>query len=134
MAYGLWLLPLLAAAASLLPARVVWVTADQARVQAPAVVQMAQQTVRAAQSLAPGSVLVGVDLGLLVVLVWLGGVLLSLATLALRQGQFLADARKGRAGPAVAGVLSPRIVVPADFEALYSLRSRPWSWPMRRCT
>ncbi len=43
------------------------------------------------------------------------------AVLALwRQSRFAAAARAGRAGPAVSGVLRPRLVLPADFEQRFS--------------
>jgi beta-lactamase regulating signal transducer with metallopeptidase domain len=52
--------------------------------------------------------------------IWLAGVIVMLIWMARRQWQFLGDVRRGLAGPAVAGVLRPRIVTPADFRDRYS--------------
>src|SRR5262249_53452290 len=40
------------------------------------------------------------------------------------QQRFLADARAGFAGPAVAGVFNPRIITPADFEDRFEKSER----------
>ncbi|MGA0607412.1 M56 family metallopeptidase [Phenylobacterium sp. VNQ135] len=45
---------------------------------------------------------------------WLAGVVASGAAFALAQRRFEAELRAGRAGPAVVGFISPRIVMPAD--------------------
>jgi beta-lactamase regulating signal transducer with metallopeptidase domain len=45
---------------------------------------------------------------------WIIGALLAAALIAVRQMRFLALARRGLAGPAVAGVIAPRIVMPAN--------------------
>jgi beta-lactamase regulating signal transducer with metallopeptidase domain len=46
---------------------------------------------------------------------WMAGVGANVALALLRQGRFAAAERAGRAGPAVVGVLQPRLVAPADF-------------------
>ena len=45
--------------------------------------------------------------------VWLGGALMALARLACLHAAFLRDAKRGRAGPAVVGVVRPKIVMPS---------------------
>jgi len=45
---------------------------------------------------------------------WIIGALVAAALIAVRQMRFLALARRGLAGPAVAGVIAPRIVMPAN--------------------
>ena len=57
-------------------------------------------------------------------IVWLAGAI-ALAIWQLRgQLRFLADARAGFAGPAVAGVFKPRIITPADFEDRFETSER----------
>lgn len=51
--------------------------------------------------------------------VWMAGVVAMAAVFALAQRRFHAELRAGRAGPAVVGFISPRIVMPAD-DAGYS--------------
>ncbi len=52
--------------------------------------------------------------------VWAAGVLVSIGVVALRYGRFLAQERSGLAGPAIVGVVSPRVVTPADFEIRFT--------------
>jgi bla regulator protein blaR1 len=57
-------------------------------------------------------------------LVWLAGMIGS-ATLALiRQWCFLRAERRGRAGPGAIGVITPRLVTPADFACRYTPAER----------
>jgi beta-lactamase regulating signal transducer with metallopeptidase domain len=51
---------------------------------------------------------------------WLVGFAANAALALWRQSRFAAAARDGRAGPAVVGVVRPRMVIPADFEARFS--------------
>ena len=81
---------------------------------APLAVPLAVAPV-AAPTLDPGSIAVAV---------WIAGALASLAWLAWRQHQFGRALRDGRAGPAVVGVLKPRIVTPDDFAGLYTPREQ----------
>jgi beta-lactamase regulating signal transducer with metallopeptidase domain len=46
---------------------------------------------------------------------WAAGVVASVLLVAIRYARFQALARQGRAGPAIVGVLAPRLVLPADF-------------------
>lgn len=56
-------------------------------------------------------------------LVWLAGFAVMLLRMAVAQGRFQAEVRAGRAGPAVIGFISPRIVMPAD-ESGYTAEER----------
>src|SRR5579871_5603036 len=51
---------------------------------------------------------------------WLAGFAASIALAFWRQGRFAAAERAGRAGPAVVGVLQPRLVAPRDFAERFS--------------
>jgi hypothetical protein len=101
----------------LVPARVVTVTAPTL----PALGQpvggalSTEAAAMAAASFDPGPLLAGL---------WLAGVVASLAWLAWRQVQFARAVRAGQAGPAVVGVLRPRVVTPADFAERYTPRER----------
>lgn len=90
LAYGLWAAPPLAVIATLLPARTVDEVASHALAEAVADIS------------APGLIL------------WATGVAVTALALARAQLRFLARARAGQAGPSVVGVISPRIVMPAD--------------------
>ena len=56
--------------------------------------------------------------------VWGAGVLALAALTAWRYARFMAQERSGRAGPAIVGVLTPRLVTPADFEARFTPEER----------
>jgi len=60
------------------------------------------------------------DPKMLVVAVWLAGVAVSALLLILLQRRFALEVRKGSIGPAVVGVIAPRVVTPADFELKFS--------------
>jgi beta-lactamase regulating signal transducer with metallopeptidase domain len=89
-AYRLWAAPPLAVMANLLPLKV-------AAAGAPALDHLAPE--RWAPAL---------------LVAWAAGVALAFGLLWRAQAAFLAAARKGRAGPAVVGVIAPRIVMPPD--------------------
>ncbi|THD74400.1 MAG: hypothetical protein E7812_18950 [Phenylobacterium sp.] len=116
VAYGLWSLAPLAALAMLAPVRVVTVAVAAAPAQAVDIVTSATSGVSAAAR--------GLDAGPWLVGLWLTGLAASLAHLTWRQAQFGRAARAGRAGPAVIGVLKPRIVTPNDFERRYTPREQ----------
>lgn len=105
-AYGLWALVPLAFCAGLVPPPL----SDSA-----AAAPLAERVLTA--DLAPS------DLQALA-MVWLLGVALVAAVIAVGQLRFLARARRGRAGPAVVGVITPRLVTPADFETTFSPAER----------
>jgi len=56
------------------------------------------------------------------VAVWLAGVGLNLMLAAHRHGRFMAEIRQGRAGPAIVGLIRPRLVTPSDFRTTFSPR------------
>ena len=95
VAYGLWLAPVLAALCSLFPA--------------PAEVAL----MRWADPFGMAAVVSSVNAPLAAV--WLAGVAASLTLLAAAQARYTRRIARGEAGPALVGVLSPRIVVPRDF-------------------
>ncbi len=88
LAYTLWAAPPLAAFATLLPARSIEGEAGHAMAEAVSSF--------AAMGLA----------------IWALGLATTAAGLAVAQLRFLAQARAGRAGPSVVGVIAPRIVMP----------------------
>ena len=90
LAYGLWAAPPLAIFATLLPARSIEGAAGHALAEAVADISL------------PGLTL------------WALGVAATAAGLAWAQLRFLAEARAGRVGPSVVGVISPQIVMPRD--------------------
>jgi beta-lactamase regulating signal transducer with metallopeptidase domain len=117
VAYGLWILPPLVALALLAPARVMTVAV-------PSVPAQAQPAAGQTFAGATAAAVAPFDMRPLVLGIWLAGILMSLIWLACRQVQFARAARAGRAGPAVVGVLRPRVVTPADFAERYTPRER----------
>lgn len=134
-AYWLWVVPPLAALASLLPARTLMVTVSAAaplsatEIAPPGALRAAAEL----PVLPPPDVL---DVAGLAVAAWIVGALVTLGFLAGRQRRFVRAlgeltreagvfraARPG-AGPALIGVLRPRIVVPADFEERFTAAER----------
>lgn len=88
-AYGLWAIPLVVAAASFLPARGVTAT-----------------------SVAPAALIAaGPAHGLAAM--WLIGAVLVATAFAIQQWRFLRLARQGLAGPAVTGLIAPRLIMPS---------------------
>lgn len=113
IAYCLWLAPLLAAAASLLPAR----SLVFAQAGAPFAPPVALSDPVAALLVADGR-------AGLVVAVWLAGMAATAGLMTWAQMRFLRGARLGLEGPALVGVVSPRLVVPADYERRYTADER----------
>jgi beta-lactamase regulating signal transducer with metallopeptidase domain len=99
VAYALWLLPPLAALGSVTPG---W--SDAVASADDAGRTWLEDAVRA-DSLA---------------VLWLTGLAASAAFGLWRQARFESAARAGRAGPAVVGVIAPRLVAPADFADRFS--------------
>ena len=114
LAYGLWLLPVLASAAVLSPARQVFV------------VESAAPAVTAASGLhpsiltSPSGAAMSIDPFVLLVGLWILGVAGAALIMARLQHRFMSQAREGAVGPAVVGVIAPRIVTPKDFAERYS--------------
>jgi beta-lactamase regulating signal transducer with metallopeptidase domain len=125
LAYGLWLLAPLAATASLLPPRAPGFLPAPPVAPAP-LITSAERTViavwdRSAPALGSGAPL---DPALTATIIWIAGALTMVGWLALKQRQFTTEMAQGVAGPAVVGVLAPRIVTPADFEERFDRRER----------
>ncbi|HEX5008202.1 MAG TPA: M56 family metallopeptidase, partial [Hyphomonadaceae bacterium] len=148
LAYSLWLLVPLAAFGSLLPPRIVEI-ARPAPVTTASYPQpsFAPDFIPASPAISPAETSVPplasspelaspsvadpwladpwlADPWMLGVIVWLAGALAMAAWLLRGQLRFLADARAGFAGPAVAGVFNPRIITPADFEDRFEKNER----------
>jgi beta-lactamase regulating signal transducer with metallopeptidase domain len=118
IAYGLWALIPAAMAAMLLPARIVRIFQPAAAEPVLAISWHTETgfTLQAAQT--RPSVLA------VLAALWLAGGAVALAHLAWRQAQFGRAVRAGRAGPAVVGLLRPRIVTPDDFTQRYTPREQ----------
>ena len=152
LTYAMWLLVPLAGLASLLPPRVEQIVnfvrpapemraefqgpapwepmlempgqdgptpADAPRIAAPASEPaMSQPMVRETSGFEMPSPIV---LGLMA---WLIGVIGMAVWQLRRQSRFVSDAKAGFAGPAVVGVIHPRIVTPSDFETTFDASER----------
>jgi beta-lactamase regulating signal transducer with metallopeptidase domain len=121
IAYALWLLPVLAAAAVLAPARVI--LEPRPAPADPAVMRMFEAAMTGPTgrpAVSPPMPQTTPDLNLLILAVWLAGVVAAAVIMILLQRRFTAAARKGATGPAVVGVIAPRIVTPANFEQRFS--------------
>lgn len=99
LAYRMWAAPPLAAVATIVPLRT----------GKPALHPLAH--------LAPASLAPSLSL------VWMLGLVAAIALMAWMQLAFLRAARQGRAGPAVVGVVTPRVVMPPD-DGRYSQEER----------
>jgi len=125
--YALWFAPLFAAAAVLIP------HATAATPIAPMVVD-AQASAEAFVAVLPRAGLPVPDLGTLLLAGWLIGAATAASLLVRRQVRFmralggleamaapsLFRARNADVGPAVVGLLRPRIIAPADFETRFT--------------
>jgi TonB family protein len=116
VAYGLWALPALSVAAAFLPARVLVVPALSPA--GPAAVTP-MPSLEFAGAAVPAVHFV-IDPSQALFTLWVAGVATAFAILIRSQRRFLADAADGRVGPAVVGVLLPRIIKPYDFSARFS--------------
>lgn len=129
IAYALWATPLVAALAGLLPGPAVTVAVIGQKIApvAPRVVEWGSEGVNA--------VALGPPIGFftLLALVWAAGAGASLYLVVRKQRRFLAalgklhkvegalfQAERAGIGPAAFGLLSPRIVLPADFTVLFT--------------
>jgi beta-lactamase regulating signal transducer with metallopeptidase domain len=125
VAYGFWLLVPIAMLASFLPPRVIFA-------ETPAVASIEANTER---SVATNTETVAVaaprfdqfafpeiEPSLVLLTLWLTGVVFSMMLLLYGQRRFMRNA--DAAGPAVVGIVFPRIVLPADFEQRYTPAER----------
>jgi beta-lactamase regulating signal transducer with metallopeptidase domain len=123
IAYGLWLLVPMAAAASLAPPKPVGFLAARHLAPAP-LLAAAQEGASALWTWGADAAPTGLDPAPVAFGLWLAGLVLTVGWLAWRQSQFLMLLRHGEAGPAVVGFLKPRIVTPSDFEARFDRREQ----------
>lgn len=105
-AYALWAVAPLVFAAGMVPA---------AEAEGATAALMAARVIAPPLRLHPPEILAWI---------WVGGMVMAAGGLALGQMRFLARARRGQAGPAVVGVITPRLVTPADFQTTYSEAER----------
>ena len=105
LAYGLWLLPVLAGAAVLLPAREVLVE---------------RPTTTGIHQVLQAGAAMGMDPLVLLLGAWLAGVVVAILIMVCLQHRFMKQARAGAVGPAVVGVIAPHILTPPDFAERYS--------------
>ncbi len=136
VAYALWLAVPVAAIASLAPPRKVVTFVPQAASQPITAVGDSDGFAGIEAFEAPASLLSAIDWMAAGVAVWLIVALGAVAWLAWRQHRFLRHvgkterrgarihALRSDVGPAVVGVLKPRILVPADFDARFSPREQ----------
>jgi beta-lactamase regulating signal transducer with metallopeptidase domain len=117
IAYASWLLVPIATIAAFLPAR-------QILVDTPTFSQVTPQQASSAVGAPAADVaeFANDNAAALLFAVWLTGVVFSFLLLVHNQRRFMRNAE--RAGPAVVGVVNPRIVLPADFEQRYTPAER----------
>lgn len=129
-AYGLWLLPPVVTAASLIPPGLFSQAETPLAIQPVVFAAQWFSETSAAQSAA--------DYSPLLLSLWLAGSALSLLVLALRQRRFtvalgtliatpddsVLRAGASTAGPAVVGGVRPKIILPADFETRFAIDER----------
>jgi beta-lactamase regulating signal transducer with metallopeptidase domain/lipopolysaccharide export system protein LptA len=118
LAYGLWLAPVLAGAAVLLPARQVTVVETAAPVAAA--VHWIGRGLTGSPAPVAATAPTGLDAQARMLGLWLAGALGAALLMAVLQHRFVARARRGGVGPAVVGLIAPRILVPGDFAERYS--------------
>ncbi|GAM97623.1 regulatory sensor-transducer of BlaR1/MecR1 family [alpha proteobacterium U9-1i] len=122
IAYAFWALAPVAVLASFLPARTIFRPIVSARDSGDTSVvgDSAPQAVQMVTGLQSADT-TALDWPALALALWLTGFVLALTLLAIRQLRFVANSNSG---PAVIGVLAPRIVVPVDFEQRFSPAER----------
>lgn len=115
IAYALWLLVPVAALASLSPPRVIAaappVISHPTSLKLPLAIGHALSLRHAASF----------DWSFLLLVAWVAGAVAMVLTMAWQQRQFHKAERQGVAGPAVAGFLRPRIVIPSGFTTQFSV-------------
>lgn len=121
IAYAFWLLVPFATLAIFMPARRIFVEEPDAAI--PAVVAPVEPVVANAPPMSDAtSALQSLEVAPWLLALWALGVGMSVAALVIGQRRFIINAYS--AGPAVVGVLRPRIVLPADFEQRFTAAER----------
>ena len=113
-AYALWLMAPLVFLASLIPAAEAE-SADQAAAAAAQLHALLPGAAQALQALSRTPNVAGL---------WIAGAALAFVLVAASQLRFISRARAGLAGPALVGVICPRIVTPANYQALFTEEER----------
>ncbi|MDP3737406.1 MAG: M56 family metallopeptidase [Hyphomonadaceae bacterium] len=127
-AYALWLLPLLAALASLLPPRIIEIVVPAGvppvdiALPAPEDFASISRDTPVSMSLDPREI--ARMLWEIAPAIWVGGILLMILSLASSQARFMANVRLGKAGPAVVGLFRPRVITPSDFDIRFDENER----------
>lgn len=123
IAYASWLMAPLATLAVFVPARHVLVESTATPAQAAPNAPSPTEAAPTAQTVSDiAAALPAIDVTPLLLFVWLAGAFFSLLLLLRDHQRFLRNA--GAAGPAVIGILRPRIVLPRDFERRYTKAER----------
>lgn len=122
VAYALWLLAPIALIASFLPARRIYMQTAAASDAAQSAANAGPIDPAMLDSSAPIIQAAAPQIAPWVLLVWLAGVTFSVLLIAYGQRRFLRNSE--RAGPAVVGIIAPRIVLPADFNQRYTPAER----------
>lgn len=120
VAYAFWLLAPIATLAAFIPARRVIAEASVAPQAAPVAAAPAIDPAPGIASALPMNP--AIDLAPILLFVWLVGVFFGVLLLLRSHQRFMCNA--DAAGPAVVGILNPRIVLPADFETRYTPAER----------
>jgi beta-lactamase regulating signal transducer with metallopeptidase domain len=125
VAYGFWLLVPFAALAGFLPARQIFVNAP-VMTDTQAAAQRALETGAPVATEIPAHAaqiaLSNIEPTPLLLIIWLAGVVFSVLLLLHGQRRFMRNSEA--AGPAVIGIVRPRIVLPSDFEQRYTSAER----------
>lgn len=122
IAYAFWLIAPIATSAAFLPARRIVLDATPAAPASAAPVAEAATPVGDTATAIAANASAASDIAPALLLLWLAGAGFGLAWMLYGQRRFLKNAHQ--AGPAVVGVLRPRIVLPADFETRYTPAER----------
>ena len=126
--YAFWLLAPIATLAAFVPARAISASPSLAPAAAPAATAVpidavqAQPTQPIMEMVATLPAEAAINLAPALVFIWFSGTIFSLLLLLQSHRRFMRNA--GHAGPAVVGILRPRIVLPVDFEARYTAAER----------
>lgn len=124
VAYTAWLLVPAATIAAFLPARRIFVSAPARGDTETSTERSTEFVSGAGDSIvnAAQSVAANIDPTALLLGIWLAGVVFSVLLLLHGQRRFMRNADD--AGPAVVGIIAPRIVLPSDFEQRYTPAER----------